>query len=183
MAPLAFLASATSLSLSSRFAHSFISSPCGSGLGFHHHRSHSLPHLLMNSLACTGCLQLHLGTLLNCFTPTNITFLQLLQAPWSASSIAWFAPAPNLLILFTDKNIDLPSVFRLIIFWTCSIFIFGYVVRGRIAGKLWCRNYVKLMVWMFHLSIGIFHRISCGHSPLQTLCLIFLPKSYVFKQE
>lgn len=123
---------------------------------------------LMNSLACTGCLQLHLGTLLNCFSPTNITFFQLLHAPWSASSLAWFGPAPNLLILFTDKNSDLPSVFWLVVFWTSSILIFGYVVHGHIAGKLLCRNYLELMVY-FHLSIRIFNRISYRNSPLQIL--------------
>lgn len=123
---------------------------------------------LMNSLACTGCLQLHLGTLLNCFSPTNITFLQLLQAPWSANSLAWFDPAPNLLILFTDK-------IWLVVFWTCSILIFGYVVHGYIAGKVWCRNYLELMVY-FHLSIEIFNRISCRNSPLQILCCFFLTK-------
>lgn len=69
MSPLTFLASATSLSLSTRLAHSFISSMCGSCLCFHHHNSHSPFNLLMNSLACTGHLQLHLGTLLIALPP------------------------------------------------------------------------------------------------------------------
>lgn len=102
MSPLTFLASATSLSLSLRLSHSFISSTCRSCLRFHHHNSHSLLNLLMNSLACTGHSLLALRHSPNCFMPSKIILLLFLQAPWSVSSLVWFASAPKLLILFTE---------------------------------------------------------------------------------
>lgn len=125
MSPLTFLASATSLSLSFRLAHSFISSAYRSCLCFHHHNSHSLLNLLMNSLACTGHCLVVLRHSPNYFTPSKITFSLLLQEPWSVSSLASFTNK-NSIFLHLYWSFSEPASSRLWIVWDAVILLDAY---------------------------------------------------------